>query len=241
MRKNIKLSTSSIIFFILNIIILISSVVLRNIYINIGYDLKIINIIFILNIIILLLCISFNIYLLIYDNIKLKKVIFLVLSIVVAYSFINIFLTSYVNKKCNEEYFKITEKLTNYCKEFYCSKYETISLKDKRKFRLEKKYTDYNNETQLIEISIIYGKELIKEIDAIIYSSNESYSTFLIKEQLSLYFSNFNIELDEESINSAFEKRDEGNIKFENQIYEVKSIYNKEILDGFKTKIKISL
>ena len=73
MDKNIKLNTSTIIFFVLNIIIFLCSIFLRRLYITLEYDLKVVNVVFVLNLILLLMSIVFNIYLLKYDNIHIKK------------------------------------------------------------------------------------------------------------------------------------------------------------------------
>lgn len=241
MNKKIKLNTTSIIFFILNIIILLSMIILRKIYIGLGYDIKILNIVFIVDLIILLLCIVFNIYLLIYDNVLLKRVVISAVLVIICFGIINLCIVSSINKKYNAGYYEITQKLISYCENYYCNKYETINLDNKRKFALEKLYVDYNNETQLIKINVIYDKESIKQIDATIYSSNESYSSYFIKEQLMLYLSNLNIEIDEESINEAFNERDNGKVTMQKQTYKVKSIYEDKNLVGFETKIEISL
>ncbi len=241
MNKNIRLSISSIIFFILNIIILLSSIFLRKIYIDMGYNVRVINVFFIINIVILLLCVAFNFYLLKNEDFLLKKVIILAVFVIIIYGIINLGLVSFLNKKNNADYYQMTAKLINYCKDYSCNKFETVNLKNKRKFSLEKKYTDYNNETQLIKIDIIYDKVNIKEINSTVYSSNESYSPYLIKEQLILYLSKFNVELNEENINKAFDKRDIDKVMLKKQTYEVKSVYNNKKLEGFKTMIKISL
>ena len=240
MDKKIKLGPSSIMVFILNIIIFIASIFLKRFYTGLGYYPGILDVTFIINIILLLVCILFNIYILIKDAIPLKKVIISAAIICIFYSIVNFGLVFFANKKYNSSYSRINQKLIIYCKEYYCNKYETFNLKNKRKFSLEKKYRDYNNETQLIKINVIYNKQNIEEIESIIYSSNESYSSYLIKEQLSLYLSNFNIEIEEKKIDEAFKKRD-NNIKYENILYEVKGVYKRKNLEGFKTKIKISL
>ena len=241
MDKKIIINNSSIIYFVLNIVLLTISLFLKQFYSNIGYSLSLVNITFVINIIILLLSIAFNIYLLLYNNISLKKVIISVVIISIIYSFMNFIMVPLLDKKYNSEYYKTTEKLVSYCKEFSCNKYETSNLKNKKKFSLEKNYTDYNSETQLIKFNVVYDKSGVSNIETVVYSSNESYSSYLIKEQISSYLSKFNVEIVEEKINEAFEKRDNNSIKHNDVIYKVESIYNKDNLDGFKTIMKISL
>lgn len=241
MNKNIKLSISTIIMFITIIVMFLVSILSRQYYIGIYNNSSSINIVFIINIFILLICTLFNVYLLTNYEYPIKNTIIIIVVAISLYTLINFLFVPVINNSNNSKYYEMTEKLVSYCKNYHCDKYETKNLNEERDFVINKRYIDYNNEEQKIKIHTIYNNKEFTKIKAVIYSSKESYSSYLIKEQLTPYLFNFGIELDELKMNLAFEKRDNGVIKLNNQTYEVISIYEDNLLKGFETKIVIIL
>lgn len=236
MNKKIELKKDSYVLFFINIFVFISTI-LFNVYFNkAGYFSLLIKLMLVLNVLLLLLGISLNIILIIKKsqlnvrrNIKITIIYFIVFLLV---NTLGIYL---INKPFDNKYVKITEKLSNYCISYKCDKYETVRNGKYRKFILNKKYYDYNNNENNIKITVKYSYKKILEITSVVYSENELFSENLIAEELNGFYSNFNYKIFSDRIKQAFDNRFIGKISYNNSIYKVNEIYKNKCLYKLKT------
>lgn len=237
-NKEIKLTKTTKILFVINLLVLLSLIAFRYIYNYLVYYPVLVNVFLVINILILLFGIIFNIITLKnenkYNNSKYVKLIIILFIVYLLLNTIGIYI---INKPIENKYKKISDKLSSYCTSFYCDTYNTKYVGKNRVFIIKKEYLDYNNNINTIEIKTYYNKNNIYKIDANIYTDNDSFSPNLIKNELDKYFSNFNISLNEEAIEKSFENRFEKEIEKDNIIYRVSEIYDKKVLTKLKIRV----
>ena len=240
MNKTVELNKNCKILFILNICVLLSLVLFRNYFSSLNYSKVLINVMLIINIVILIVGIIFNVILLnkpdLYNG---KKILIIIISLFILYLLINTVAVTIINKPLNRGYKKIADKLVSYCDSYNCGKYETKSYSNVRDFVISKTYLDYNGVKNDIKIHTKYDSNHIISVTADVYSQKEMFSQALIKEQLKDYFDNFNIQIDESMIEEAFENRFKKSIKKDNIYYSVSEIYEKGKLVKLKTTVTL--
>ncbi len=242
MNKKIDIIKNANILFIVNIIVLISMVFFRTLYIKQGYNALFVNIVFVINILFLVAGIIFNVLFLKdskkYDNKKCTNVI--IMSFII-YLLLNTVLMFLVNIPISKGYRKINEKLSSYCDTYGCDNYETVNDKQNRKFIIKKMYFDYDNRENELTITTTYNTKEVIKVEAVIYSRNDMYSEMLIKDVLKDYFYNFDYEIDEVMIKQAFDNRFSSSVKKDNVSYKVTEVYNDDTLEKLKTNIVLDL
>lgn len=242
MNKKIDIIKNANILFIVNIIVLISMVFFRTLYMKQGYNALFVNIVFAINVLFLVAGIIFNVLFLKdskkYDNKKCTNVI--IMSFII-YLLINTVLMFLVNIPISKGYRKINEKLSFYCDTYGCDNYETINDKQNRKFIIKKMYFDYDNRENELTITTTYNTKEVIKVEAVIYSRNDMYSEMLIKDVLKDYFYNFDYEIDEVMIKQAFDNRFSSSVKKDNVSYKVTEVYNDDTLEKLKTNIVLDL
>ena len=242
MNKNVVLNKNTIVLFVLNILTILSCFLFRTYFITLGYLKNLIDVVMILNIIIIIIGILFNVILLMYPNkFKIKKSIIIMVIVFLLYLSINIVGINIINKKLTLSYNKISNQLFSYCNNFECEKYDTKINGWNRDFIINKSYIDFNGVKNDVEIHTIYDLKGVKKVKAIVYCQNEMFSEYLINEQIKNYFSNFNIVIDESLIKKAFDDRFIGSVKKDNIIYKVEEIYDDGILTNLKTIIETKI
>ncbi len=242
MNKKIDIIKNANILFIVNIIVLISMVFFRTLYIKQGYNALFVNIVFVTNISLLITGIIFNVLFLKYskkyDN---KKCTNLIITSFIIYLLLNTVFMFLANIPLNKGYKKINEKLSSYCDTYGCDNYETINDNQNRKFIIKKMYFDYDNRENELTITTTYNTKEVIKVEAVIYSRNDMYSEMLIKDVLKDYFYNFDYEIDEVMIKQAFDNRFSSSVKKDNVSYKVTEVYNGDALEKLKTNIVLDL
>lgn len=243
MNKKLDIRKNANVLFILNIIILITMVFFKVCYTNLNYSNLLINGCLVLNIVILLLGIIFNVLFVKnpnkYDNSITLKIIIFTFIIYLLLNTVGIIL---INKAINNNYTKINDRLSSYCDTFGCDRYETKTNGMYEKFIIKKSFFDYNNVENALEIVTKYNTNEVISVTATVYSQNEMFSETLINEQIKNYFANFNYDTKEEKIREAFDKRFESKVNDDNASYKVTEIYNDDNeLEKLKTVITLIL
>lgn len=230
LRKNTKL------LFVLNIIYLFLIVMLKNTFSKLGYNSSVINIWFIICIVLLIIFILLNI-LLLFKEINEKKSIIIIITLFVIIFSLSIFIPIIINKSYEKDFSKIGVKLSSYCKIYDCDTYETLYKNNNKEFIINKKYFDYDGRENDIKIVTTYSKKEVLSVNMTIYSDNEMFSSEIVKKELDGYINNFNYSINEEMVNKAFSNRFSGKIKDNIATYEVKEIYEYNVLTKLKTTI----
>lgn len=242
MNKKINIIKNAYILFIINVIILITMVFFRSLYSKLGYNTTLVNVFMVVNIVLLVLGIVFNVLFLKdpnkYDN---KRVRIIIIASFVVYLLLNIAGTYFINKSLSSGYTKMNSKLSSYCDTYGCDRYETIQKNGYEQFIIKKTYFDYNNVENDIKITTEYDKDKVLGVKAEVYSQNEMFSETLIKDVLKDYFYNFGYEVKEDLIKKAFDERFSSSTSDDNATYKVEEIYNDDELDKIKTTIFLNL
>lgn len=232
--------------FVINILTFLLLILFFSIYKKLNYWVIITNIMLILNIVILITGIIFNI--LFYTNDKKydnKKSFVIPIVIFVVLQFFNLIGVYIVNKVHDSSYNDMNVKVTTYCdpENYYCDSYEIVRNSNYNDFVAHKVYYDYDNNKNDIEIHTFYNTSSVVKVRAIIYSKKSSYAPFLIKNSVKKYFYNFDYTIDEDKIQNAFDKRYKGSVKDDNKnaTYKVEEVYEKNKLKMFKTIIELSI
>lgn len=242
MNKSIVLNKNTIVLFVLNILAILSCFLFRTYFIKLGYLKSLVNVVMILNIIIIIIGILFNVILLMYPNkFKIRQSIIIMIIVFLVYLIINIVGINIINKKLTFSYNKISNQLFSYCNNFECDEYNTKINGQNRDFIINKSYIDFNGVKNDVEIHTIYDLKGVKKVKAIVYCQNEMFSEYLINEQIKNYFSNFDVVIDETLIKKAFDDRFIGNVKKNNTTYKVEEVYNDGILINLKTIIETKI
>lgn len=242
MNKKIILKKNCVLLFILNICVLLSLVLFRTYFLKLGYSNILINFMFIFNIIILIAGIICNLVLLRkQDGYDEKKSMILMCALFVIYLLVNTIGVIIINKPLNSNFKKTADKLSLYCDTYLCDKYETINEHGIKDFIIYKTYLDYNGVQNNIEIHTKYDSNGVFYIEATVYSQNEMFSEKLIKEQIEVYYNNFDVTIDETLIKQAFDNRFNGSVKKDNLSYEVNEVYEDGELINIKTIITLKL
>lgn len=242
MNKNVVLNKNTIVLFVLNILAILSCFLFRTYFIKLGYLKNLVNIAMILNIIIIIIGILFNVILLIHPNkFKIRQSIIIMVIVFLIYLIINTLGVNLINKKITFSYNKTSDKLFSYCNSFECDKYNTKVNGKNRDFIINKSYIDFNGVKNEVEIHTIYDLKGVKKVKAVVYCQNEMFSEYLINEQVKSYFYNFNVATDESLIKKAFDDRFTGDVKKDNITYKVEEVYNDGILTNLKTIIEAKI
>lgn len=241
MKKKVDIKKQDYVLFCVNLGILITLFIFRFYYLNTGYHVILVNVMLLINVLLLLLGISFNIFIFKKGNyFNEKKIITIIIVCFIIYLLINTLGVYLINKHFDKGYTKISVRLSSYCNSYGCDRYETIKSGIYEEFIIKKQYFDYNNVKNSIEIYTKYNSKKIISITSIIYSEKDLFSETLINEQLKGYYKNFNCELSEEKIKEAFNNRFNNKVIDGNTIYKVTEIYNKGQLDKLKTEITLN-
>ena len=234
MNKEIIIDKNTKIMFVIDLFVLITTLVFRYVYKNIGYYYNLINIALIINILFLVLCIIYTFYLIVSEKNK-KYYMLIIYSLLAIYILFNTLGVILINKPIEKQYKKIAQELTSYCEKYSCDTYETKYIKEKRKLIIQKTYFDYDNNENNVVFETLYDKDKIIKSTAYVDSSSDLYSEQIIKEQVDSYFQMFDKEVSEEYILKAFENRFNGAVKQDNMSYKVSEEYDK---DNNLTKLK---
>ena len=242
MNKNLEIRKNVNILFVINIIILITMIFFRDYYGKLGYTNFIINTVLIIDLIILIVGIIYNVLFVKdadkYDN---KKTTIIVITIFIIYLVLNTFGTIIFNNIVRGSYLAISSKVSGYCKKYVCDKYETIYENGNEVFIINNKFYDYDKKENELEIRTTYNKDEIVSVVATVYSRKQMFSETLIKEEIKDYYYNFGITIDETKIRDAFNKRFNGSIDDGNVNYKVMEVYNKSELEKLKTIITLNM
>ena len=242
MNKKLDIRKNTIILFVINIIILISMIFFKVYYTTKLYSNILVNVIFGINVILLLVGAIFNLLILKnpakYDKPLLSKV---VIFIFVIYLLLNTVFMLFINKTLSSNYTKINEKLSSYCDTFGCDRYETIAGNGYEEFVIKKIYFDYNNEENDLEIVTKYDTKEVISVTATIYSKKNMFSETIIYDELKNYFSNFGYEIKESKIKEAFDNRITSSVSDDNATYKVTEVYKDEELLKIKTIVTLDL
>jgi len=242
MNKKLDIRKNTIILFVINIIILISMIFFKVYYTTKLYSNILVNVIFGINVILLLVGAIFNLLILKnpakYDKPLLSKT---VVSTFVIYLLLNTVFMLFINKTLSSNYTKINEKLSSYCDTFGCDRYETIAGNGYEEFVIKKIYFDYNNEENDLEIVTKYDTKEVISVTATIYSKKNMFSETIIYDELKNYFSNFGYEIKESKIKEAFDNRITSSVSDDNATYKVTEVYKDEELLKIKTIVTLDL
>ena len=243
MNKNLDIRRNTNVLFVLNIVILITMIFFRNYYGKIGYTNIIINTFLMVDILILILGIVYNVLFIKdvekYDN---KATFIIIMVVFLIYLLLNTVGTITINKVIRGRYTKIGSNVLSYCNKYSCDKYETISLDGYEVFVIYNKYYDYDKKENELEIRTKYNKDEVVSVIATVYSRKKMFSEELIKESIKDYYYIFDTEIDAKKIRQAFDKRFEGVIVDDNLEYKVREIYNEDgKLEKLKTVITLEL
>lgn len=242
MNKGIELKRNCLVLFILNICVLLTLILFRVYFSNVGYPQVIVNTALIVNIVILIIGVAFNIILVIKPNLfdeRKTLITFCVLFII--YMLLNTVGVVIINDKLSDGYAKIAKELAGYCENYVCDSYETVNDDGLKDFVIKKTYLDYNGVNNDIEIHTKYDLSNVVSVEATVYSQNELFSEGLIKEQIEGYYNNFGVTIDETLIRKAFDNRFGEPVKNDNLTYKVSEVYEDGELIGIKTVITLSL
>lgn len=243
MNKNLEIRRNTNVLFVLNIVVLITMVFFRNYYGKLGYTNVIINTFLVIDVLILILGIIYNVKFIKkankYDN---TKTFIIMMVIFFCYLLLNTVGTIVINKIVRGSYTKMASNVSSYCEEYICDKYETLAGNGYEVFVIYNTYYDYDNKENKLEIRTKYNKDEVVSVVATVYSRKQMFSETLIKEKLKDYFYIFDTELVESKIREAFEKRFDGDVTDQNINYKVREVYNKKgELEKLKTIITLEL
>lgn len=243
MNKDVEIRRNTNVLFVLNIVVLITMIFFRNYYGKLGYTNVIINSFLIIDILILIIGIIYNVIFIKkpdkYDN---KKTFIIIMAIFFCYLLLNTVGTILINKTVRGAYTNMNSKVSGYCEEYICDRYETLALDGYEVFVINNTYYDYDNKENKLEIRTKYNKNEVVSVVATVYSRKQMFSETLIKEKLKGYFYIFDTEINESKIREAFEKRFGNDVSDGNINYKVREVYNKKgELEKLKTIITLDL
>ena len=242
MNSKVSLNKNIIILFIFNVMVLLLSICFNKIFTYLEYPSYFIRMVQIINCIVLIIGIIFNVVFLKkakkYDD---KKYTIIIIVSFVLYLIFNILGPIIANNIENKKYKPMNQKLISYCKENACEKYIIRNRNNYSTFYIKNAYYDYNKNKYSYTINLKYDDKDISNIVIEILSDNDSYSSELIKQTLSKYTRPFNVDIDTNKIDEAFENRFSSTKCNDKICYEVKEIYEDKALVALRTKIKIEL
>lgn len=242
MNKNIELKKNCMVLFILNIGVLLSLILFKTYFSKVGYVPFLVNSMLVINVIILIIGIIFNVILLKKPNFcDDRKSLIVMIVLFFLYVFLNTIGVVIINKPLSSGYKKMADRLSSYCDTYVCDRYETVNEGRVKDFIIKKNYLDYNGVQNEIEIHTKYDMDDIISIEAIIYSENEMFSEVLIKEQVKSYYDNFGVTISDDLIKKAFDNRFDGSVKKDDMSYKVSEIYEDGELTKLKTVISLKL
>ena len=242
MNKRIELKKNCMVLFIINVCVLISLLLFKIYFSKVGYLPILVNSFLVINIILLIVGIIFNVILFknpnLYDE---KKSLIIMCVVFFTYVLFNTVGMVIINKPFSSSYKKIANELSSYCDKYVCDKFENINEGSTRDFVINKTYLDYNGIQNDIEIHTKYDVNGVFFVEATVYSQNEMFSWDDIKQQVQLYYDNFDVTIDESLIKEAFDKRFNGSVKKDKISYRVSEIYEDGELIKLKTVISLNL
>lgn len=242
MEGKIDIKKNGYVLFVINIITLITLVFFRIIYEQLEFYTLLLNIFLVIDIILLILGIIFNIlFIKKPDKYNVKKSIIIVIVIFVIYLFLNTVGIYFINSQISKGYSKINSTLSSYCESFGCDKYDTVSGVGYEEFVIEKTYDDYDGALNDLEITVRYNTNNVIFVRAVIYSRKEMFSPRIIRLELNNYFSNFNYDISEDKIKEAFDNRFSSEVTDDNASYRVTEIYDDGNLESLRTTITLEV
>lgn len=241
MNKEIKLEKNTKLMFCINIFLLISIFLFNYIFKYLNVYHKIINIFTIINISILVISVIFNIFVILKQDKYNNKIWFkrMIIGLII-YVLLNTFIVYLINKPYQLKLNRIENELVSYCDYYECETYEVKNEKEHYNFYITKKYLDYDNMYNNIEINNYYDIEGVKNIKLVIYSRKEMFSELLINEEVKYWLNNFDISTNYETIYKAF--TNSPNKITENGItYEIVDNYENNTFKVLKTIITLKI
>ena len=241
MNKEVKLSKNTITLFMCNIFVLFSMFGFKYYYTYKMYEKKIISVFLIINIVIFLLAVAYNLFMLLSQKDNKKRDLIFIVFYLVFYLLLNTMVIYIINKPISDGYKKNSLVLSKYCETYNCENFYNETHDAYRDFVIKNRYFDYNNDEKDIQIRIKYNHKNIISVKAIIYSNSSSFSEKNIKEQIDKYFLYFNKDIKEALIRKAFDSRFNGKIIDNGITYKVSEIYEKGKLVSLKTEISFKV
>lgn len=222
----------------ITILMLVLAFIFKFIYSYLGFSISICNIFFIINILLLLITMIFNL-ILIFKYEKFKKFLKYIKVYFISYIILNTIITIIFNVPYLINVSKVEEKLVSNCEIYRC---ETFDY-NKNIFTLTKQYLDYSGNSNYINIKNYYNDVGIYKIEAEIYSEKTLYSEYLIYEQVKDWFSiYYGSEPDFFYIGEAFRKKEnKENVSKNKYTYKVEEVYENDALTKMKTIIILNI
>lgn len=242
MKNKVNLTKSTLTLFICNVVAILLTIFFANYFLKREYLPILIIVELILNVLLIILGIIYNVIFIKNDNkYDDKKSIVIVITLFLIFILYNTFGMYYINSLLNSKYSSMNKKIASYCDTFGCDKYETKVKNGYKQFIIKKEYFDYDNNPNSLVIITNYDDEKVLYVKASVYSSKNMFSESLISDNVKKYFYNFDYNVKEELIKDAFDKRFDGKVSDGNATYKVEEIYEKNELVRLKTNIILDL
>ncbi len=240
MNNQVEIRKNGYVLFVVNIILLITLIFFRMIYQQLGFYTLILNIFLIIDVVLFIIGVIFNIdFIRKIDKYNVKKSIIIVIIIFIIYLLLNTVGIFLINSYMGKGYSSMNSMLSSYCESFGCDKYDTVSGSNYEEFVINKTYDDYDGELNELEITVRYNTSKIIFVRAVVYSRKQMFSPRIIRLELNDYFSNFDYEISEDKIKEAFDNRFSSEVTDGNATYKVTEIYNDGELENLKTTITL--
>lgn len=242
MNKSVEIKKNTSLLFIVNIITLITLILFKVYFTSKGYYPILVNVMLAINVVALLIGITFNVLFVKNPN-KYEEsfCVKVVISCFIFYLLINTLGVLLINKPIDKQFSKTSTKLWGYCSTFGCDRYETVKNGRYEEFVIKKTYFDYNRNENALEIRTKYDTKGVVSVTATVYSRKEMFAEALIRDQLTGYYSYFNYDVSSDKIREAFNKRFESSVGDGKASYQVKEIYNNNELENLKTIVTLDL
>ncbi len=223
---------------VISILMLVLTFIFKFIYSYLGFSISICNIFFIINILLILITIIFNL-LLIFKYEKLKKILKYIKIFFIVYILLNTLITIVFNIPYLINVGKVEEKIVKNCDKYGCETFDT----NKNIFELSKQYLDYSGNSNYINIKNYYNDVGVYKIEAEVYSEKSLYSEYLIYEQIKDWFSMYyGSEPEFYYIGEAFKRREKGEELTKNKYtYKVEEVYENDTLIKMKSIIILNI
>ena len=222
---------------VISILMLVLTFIFKFIYSYLGFNISICNIFFIINIILLLITIIFNLVL-IFKREKLKKLLKFLKFYFIGYIILNTLVIIVFNVPYIINVRKVEEKIVSNCGIYNCETFDA----NKNIFSLTKQYLDYSGNSNYINIKNYYNDIGIYKIEAEIYSENTLYSEYLIIEQVKEWFGMYyGSEPDFYYLGEAFRKGTQEEVSKNKYTYKVEEVYENNKLIKIKSIINLNI
>ena len=223
---------------VLSILMLVLAFIFKFIYSYLGFSISICNIFFIINILLLVITIAFNL-LLVFKYDKFKKFLKFIRVYFIGYILLNIVITIIFNIPYLINIRKVEEKIVNNCDIYECETFDS----NKNVLKLTKQYLDYSGNSNYINIKNYYNDVGVYKIVAEVYSEKSLYSEYLIYEQVKDWFSlYYGSEPEFYYIGEAFKRREKSEKVSKNKYtYKVEEVYEDNTLIKMKSIIILNI